>query len=52
MYKVRYQLPVNCVREIVLTEQELKAWLGQAFLRDRIISYEKMKQDVVINCDQ
>jgi len=42
MYKVIYQLPFNHVREIILTETELNAWLGWAWLRDRIIRYEKV----------
>ncbi len=45
MYKVVYQLPFNCVREIVLDEKELNAWLGWAFLRERIISYEKINEE-------
>lgn len=42
MYKVMYQLPFNQVREIVLSEEELNKWLSWAFLRERIISYEKI----------
>jgi hypothetical protein len=43
MYKVIYQLPLKFIREIILSEQELKTWLSQACLRDRIISYERIK---------
>lgn len=42
MYKVVYQLPFNQVREIYLTGPELKAWLAWHWLRERIISYEKV----------
>ena len=42
MYKVMYRLPLNQIREIVISEEELKAWLSRAYLRERIISYEKI----------
>lgn len=44
LYKVSYMLPITRKREIVLTYEELNAWLRQAWLRDRIISYEKCKR--------
>jgi hypothetical protein len=49
MYKVVYQLPKGQIREIVLSEVELKAWMNRAFLRARIISYERI-QPITI-CD-
>lgn len=42
MYRVIYQLPINCVRTIFMAKEELQAWLRWAWLRERIISYEKI----------
>jgi len=42
MYKVIYQLPFNHIREIYMSSDELHAWLRWAWLRERIISYEKV----------
>jgi len=42
MYKVVYQLPINSIREIILTEEELRIWLRWAWLRERIVRYEKI----------
>ena len=42
MYKVVYQLPFNSIREIYLTEEELSSWLRWRWLRERIISFEKV----------
>ena len=42
MYKVIYRLPFNILRETLLCEEELRAWLGKSWLRKRIISYEKV----------
>ena len=42
LFKVNYLLPVSRKREIVLSAEELDAWLRQSWLRDRIISFEKI----------
>jgi hypothetical protein len=33
---------INVIREIILTEEELRAWLRLAWLRERIVRYEKI----------
>ena len=43
MYKVIYQLPFNYTREIYLSSVELAAWLRWPWLRQRIVSYEKVE---------
>jgi len=43
MFRVVYQLPFNSIREIYLSEEELKAWLSWRWLRERIISYERVE---------
>ncbi len=43
MYKVIYQLPFNHIREIYMTSKELHAWLRWVWLKERIISYEKVE---------
>jgi len=40
MFKVIYRLPINVIREILLSEEDLFAWLGKSWLRERIVSYE------------
>ena len=42
MFKVVYQLPFNSVREIFLSKEELDAWLRWRWLRERILSYERV----------
>jgi len=42
MYKVYYQLPFNHIREIYMPSDELTAWLRWPWLRERIISYQKI----------
>jgi hypothetical protein len=42
MYKVVYQLPFNSIREIFMPSDELQAWLRWGWLRERIISYERV----------
>ena len=42
MYKVVYHLPENIVREIIMSSDELAAWLRWRWLRVRIISYERL----------
>lgn len=42
MYRVVYCLPYNCVREIFMRSDELQAWLRWNWLKERIISYEKV----------
>jgi hypothetical protein len=42
MYRVVYQLPYNSIREIYMQPEELKAWLKWNWLKERIISYEKV----------
>lgn len=42
MYRVFYQLPRNCVREVYMKTDELQAWLRWNWLKERIISYEKV----------
>ncbi|MFH1362166.1 MAG: hypothetical protein ABIH69_05895 [bacterium] len=37
-----YQLPFTCVREIYMMSDELAAWLRWSWLKERIISYEKV----------
>lgn len=44
MFKVVYQLPFNSIREIFLSEEELDAWLRWRWLRERILSYEKIAE--------
>ena len=44
MYRVVYQLPFNSVREIYMNSQELSAWLRWNWLKERIISYERISQ--------
>jgi hypothetical protein len=43
MFKVIYQLPYNAIREIYMNEAELQAWLRWRWLRERIISYERVE---------
>ena len=42
MYRVVYQLPRNSIREVYMKSDELKAWLRWNWLRERIITYEKV----------
>ena len=42
MYKVVYQLPFNSIREIFLSKEELDSWLRWRWLRERIMSYERV----------
>jgi len=42
MYRVVYCLPRNCLREIIMTSRELKSWLRWNWLKERIVSYEKV----------
>jgi len=42
MYRVVYQLPFNSVREIYMNSDELSAWLRWNWLKERIISYERI----------
>jgi hypothetical protein len=42
MYRVVYQLPFNAIREIYMSSRELQAWLRWNWLKERIISYEKV----------
>jgi len=42
MYRVVYQLPFNCIREIYMRSDELQAWLRWNWLKERIISYERI----------
>jgi len=42
LYKVNYLLPISREREIVLSVEELNAWLRQSWLRNRIIGYERI----------
>ena len=42
MYRVVYQLPYNCIREVFMRPEELKGWLKWNWLKERIISYEKV----------
>lgn len=42
MYRVVYQLPFKCIREIYMKSEELKTWLRWSWLKERIITYEKV----------
>ncbi len=42
MFKVICRFPINSITEVYLSEQELNVWLTRAFLRARIISYERI----------
>jgi hypothetical protein len=42
MYRVVYQLPYNSLREIYMDQDELNSWLKWNWLKERIISYEKV----------
>lgn len=42
VYKVIYELPFKQIREIYMSFEELHAWLKWRWLRNRIISYEKV----------
>ena len=42
MYRVVYQLPFNSIREIYMQSHELQAWLRWNWLKERIITYEKV----------
>jgi hypothetical protein len=42
VYRVIYQLPYNSIREIYMRSDELQAWLRWNWLKERIISYEKV----------
>jgi len=42
MYRVVYQLPFNCIREIYMSSDELKGWLRWNWLKERIITYERV----------
>ena len=42
MYKVVYQLPFNCIRRVYMKSDELQSWLRWHWLKQRIISYEKV----------
>jgi len=42
MYRVVYQLPRNHIREIYMKHEELQGWLKWNWLKERIITYEKV----------
>lgn len=42
MYKVKILFPQNILREILMELQELRSWLSCRYLRERIVSYEKV----------
>ena len=42
MYKVIYQMAGISIREVSMTWEELKGWLSHRWLRERIVSYEKI----------
>ena len=42
MYRVVYLLPYNSLREIYMSTAELHSWLKWHWLRERIVSYEKV----------
>jgi len=42
MYKVIYQLAGVSIREVFMTWEELKGWLAHKWLKDKIVSYEKV----------
>ena len=42
MYKVVYYLPRHFLREIFMSHEELQSWLKWNWLKERIISYEKV----------
>lgn len=42
MYRVKYFLPQNHMREIIMDFNELESWLNQRWLRERIVSIEKI----------
>jgi hypothetical protein len=47
MFKVIYQLPFNSIREIYMNTEELQAWLRWSWLRERIISYERVEEPAI-----
>jgi len=42
MYKVKILFPQNHLREIIMERRELSSWLACRYLRERIVSYEKV----------
>jgi len=42
MYKVKYYLPRNFLREILMDHIELDSWLRHRWLKERIFSIEKV----------